>query len=156
MSGGILVVMEQHGGVWNRITWETLAAGQQLAAEMGRPLSAAVVGQGIAALAGELGAKKLDPVHVVSHELLAAYTADGYTAALEQLIRKSEPAIVLFPHTYQVRDFAPKLAIRFSRVLISDAIGFRVAARSPIFVRQLFQGKLNADVKSEGDGLQFT
>jgi electron transfer flavoprotein alpha subunit len=155
MSGGILVVMEQQAGTWNRISWETLAAGQQLAAEMGRPLSAAVVGQSVTALAGELSAKKLDRVHVVSHELLGAYTADGYTAALEQLIRKSESAIVLFPHTYQVRDFAPKLATRFGRVLISDSIGFRVEAGSPIFVRQLFQGKLNADVKSEGAGLQF-
>jgi electron transfer flavoprotein alpha subunit len=155
MSGGILVVMEQQGGAWNRLSWETLAAGQQLATETARPLSAAVLGQGITALAGELGAKKLDRVHVVNHELLAMYTADGYTAALEQLIRKSEPAIVLFPHTYQVRDFAPKLATRFGRVLVSDAIGFRVEAGSPIFVRQLFQGKLNADVKSEGAGLQF-
>src|SRR5579864_2121680 len=152
---GVLVVMEQQGGAWNRISWETLAAGQQLAAEIGHPLSAAVVGQGITALAGELAAKKLDRVYVVSHPLLATYTADGHTAALEQLIRKSEPAIVLFPHTYQVRDFAPKLATRFGRVLISDAIGFRVEAGSPIFVRQLFQGKLNADVKSEGAGLQF-
>src|ERR1700680_819045 len=155
MSGGILVVMEQHGGVWNRITWETLAAGQQLAAEMGRPLSAALGGKGITAMAGNLTPKKLDRVHVVSHELLGSYTADGYTSALEQLIPKSEPAIVLFPHTYQVRDFAPKLATRFGRVLVSDAIGFRVEAGSPIFVRQLFQGKLNADVKSEGAGLHF-
>jgi electron transfer flavoprotein alpha subunit len=152
---GILVVMEQQGGAWNRISWETLAAGQQLAAEMGSPLSAAVVGQGVAALAGELGAKKVDRVRVVSHQLLGAYTADGYTAALEQLIRKSAPATVLFPHTYQVRDFAPKLATRFGRVLVSDAIGFRVEAGSPIFVRQLFQGKLNADVKSEGAGPHF-
>jgi electron transfer flavoprotein alpha subunit len=106
-------------------------------------------------LASELSTKKLDRVHLVNHELLARYTADGYTAALEQLIRKSEPATVLFPHTYQVRDFAPKLATRFGRVLVSDAIGFRVEAGSAIFVRQLFQGKLNADVKSEGAGLHF-
>jgi len=155
MSANILVVMEQQGGAWNRTSWETLAAGQQLAAETGLPLAAALVGQGITALAGELTTKKLGRVHVVSHELLGAYTADGYTAALEQLIRKSGPAIVLFPHTYQVRDFAPKLATRFGRVLVSDTIGFRVEAGSPIFVRQLFQGKLNADVKSEGGGSHF-
>jgi electron transfer flavoprotein alpha subunit len=155
MSGSILVVMEQQGGAWSRISWETLAAGQQLAVETGLHLAAAVVGQGVTALAGELGSKKLDRVYVVRHELLGPYTADGYTAALEQLIRKSEPAIVLFPHTYQVRDFAPKLATRFGRVLVSDAIGFRVEAGSPIFVRQLFQGKLNADVKSESAELLF-
>jgi electron transfer flavoprotein alpha subunit len=150
MSGGILVVTEQRGGAWNRMSWETLVAGQQLAEQTGRTVSAAVAGQGIAALAGELARKKLDRVYAVEHPLLASYTADGYTSAIEQLIRKVSPSIVLFPHTYQVRDFAPKLATRFNQVLISDAIGFRVESGAPIFVRQLFQGKLNADVQPGG------
>jgi electron transfer flavoprotein alpha subunit len=150
MSGGILVVTEQRGGAWNRMSWETLVAGQQLAEQTGRTVSAAVAGQGIATLAGELARKKLDRVYAVEHPLLASYTADGYTLALEQMIRKVSPSLVLFPHTYQVRDFAPKLATRFDQVLISDAIGFRVESGTPIFVRQLFQGKLNADVKPGG------
>src|SRR5580704_12147277 len=144
---GILVIVEQRGGAWNRMSWETLAAGQQLASETGGAASAAVVGQNVGALADELAKKKLERVYAVNHDLLASYTADGYAAALEQLIRKTNPSIVLFPHTYQVRDFAPKLATRFGQVLISDAVGFRVESGSPIFVRQLFQGKLNADVK---------
>ena len=87
-------------------------------ANRAKPIAAAVIGQ-----ARELAGKKLDRVYTVEHELLAKYTADGYTAALEQLIRKANPTIVLFPHTYQVRDFAPKLATRFDQVLISDVIG---------------------------------
>ena len=155
ISGGILVIAEQRGGTWNRMSWETLAAGQQLAAQTGQTVSAAVAGQGIAALAGELARKRLDRVYAVEHQLLASYTADGYTAALEQLIRKISPSLVLFPHTYQVRDFAPKLATRFNQVLISDAVGFRVDSGAPIFVRQLFQGKLNADVKPGGGEPHF-
>jgi electron transfer flavoprotein alpha subunit len=142
--------MEQRGGAWNRMSWETLAAGQQLASGTGLAVSAAVAGQGIDALAGELARRKLERVYAVNHDLLGAYTADGYTAALEQLIRKTAPSLVLFPHTYQVRDFAPKLATRFGQVLISDAIGFRVEGGSAVFVRQLFQGKLSADVKPGG------
>jgi len=147
---GVLVIMEQRGGAWNRMSWETLAAAQQLATQTGVPAAAAVAGQGISALADELARKKLERVYAVSHDLLGAYTADGYTSAIEQLIRKANPSIVLFPHTYQVRDFAPKLATRFNQVLISDAIGFRVESGAPVFVRQLFQGKLNADVKPGG------
>jgi electron transfer flavoprotein alpha subunit len=150
MSGAVLVVVEQRGGIWNRMSWETLVAGQQLAAQTGGAVSAVVAGQGIGALAGELARKKLERVYAVDHPLLGAYTADGYTAALEQLIRKAAPALVLFPHTYQVRDFAPKLATRFGQVLISDTIGFRVESGAPVFARQLFQGKLNADVKATG------
>jgi electron transfer flavoprotein alpha subunit len=152
---GVLVVMEQRAGTWHRMSWETLAAGQQLAAETGAKVYGAVVGQGIGPLAEELARKKLDHVHAVEHALLATYTADGFTAALEQLIRKFNPSIVLFPHTYQVRDFAPKLATRFNQVLVSDTVGFRVESGAPIFVRQLFQGKLNADVKPGGGEPHF-
>jgi electron transfer flavoprotein alpha subunit len=147
---GVLVVMEQRGGTWNRMSWETLAAAQQLGAA-----SAAVVGQGIGALANELAQKKLDKVYAVEHDLLKNYTADGYTAALEQLVRKANPSLVLFPHTYQVRDFAPKLATRFEQVLISDVIGFRNGSGAPVYIRQLFQGKLNADVKPGGGEPHF-
>jgi electron transfer flavoprotein alpha subunit len=152
---GVLVIMEQRGGAWSRMSWETLVAGQQLAAQTGATVSAAVAGQGIGTLANELASKKLDKVYAVEHQLLGAYTADGYTAALEQLVRKASPGIVLFPHTYQVRDFAPKLATRFGQVLVSDTIGFRVEGGAPVFARQLFQGKLNADVKAGGPAPHF-
>jgi electron transfer flavoprotein alpha subunit len=142
--------MERRGADWHRMSWETLAAGQQLAVQIGQSASAAVIGE-----AGELTGKKLDRVYTIQHDLLATYTADGFTAALEQLIRKISPSIVLFPHTYQVRDFAPKLATRFDKVLISDAIGLRVESGAPVFIRQLFQGKLNADVKPSGPEPHF-
>jgi electron transfer flavoprotein alpha subunit len=141
----VLVIVEQRGGVWNKMSWETLAAAQQF----GGGASVAVIGKGVDGLASELASKKLDKVYAVQHDLLADYTADGYTAAVEQLIRKVNPSLVLFPHTYQVRDFAPKLATRFSQVLISDVIGYRHEG-GPVFVRQLFQGKLNADLTAGG------
>ena len=144
---GVLVVMEQQGGAWHRMSWETLAAGQ--------PVFAAVAGQGIGDLAAELGRKELAKVHAVEHGLLKNYTSDGLTAALEQLIKARTPSYVLFPHTYQVRDFAPKLAARFSTTLISDVVSFHADGGSPVFVRQLFQGKLNADFRAAGPGPVF-
>jgi electron transfer flavoprotein alpha subunit len=88
---------------------------------------------------------------LVAYSIDLPYTADAYTAAAEELIRKVNPALVVFGHTYQTRDYAPKLAARFGRVLISDVI----AARPPVFVRQMFQGKFNADVRLVGDGPHF-
>ena len=151
----ILVITEQSGGTWHRMGFETLAAGQQLARDLGQPVSAVVVGSGVSALAGELASRKLERVYAVEHELLKDYTADGYTAALEQLIRAAKAQYVLFPHTYQVRDFAPKLATRFGQVLISDATRYRMEGGAPVIVRQLFQGKLNADVRFGGEPPYF-
>lgn len=149
---GVLVVLEQRAGTWNRMSFEALAAGQQLASTLGVPCSAAVVGGGITSLAAELAEKQLEKVFAVDHALLAEYTSDGYVTALEQLIKQTTPAYVLFPHTYQVRDFAPALATRFRRVLISDVVAIHAEGiATPVFVRQLLQGKLNADYKQSAD-----
>ena len=151
----ILVVLEQQSGQWHRMSWETLAAGQQLSAALGEPLEAAVVGKGIGALGNEAAAKKLAKVWAIEHDLLESYTADGYTLALEQMIQRAQPKMVLFPHTYQVRDFAPKLATRFSQVLVSDVIAARTEAGRATLVRQFFQGKLSGDVQVGGEGPVF-
>ncbi len=151
----VLVIMESARGAWHRMSWETLAAGQEIAAAQGAAAEAAVMGHGVNALAGELAAKKLGRVWAVDHELLASYTADAYTAAVAELVRRSGATLVLFPHTYQVRDFAPKLATRFDRVLVSDVVRARIEGGGLVFVRQLFQGKLNADYRVAGPAPHF-
>jgi electron transfer flavoprotein alpha subunit len=151
----VLVVLEQQAGKRHRMSWETLAAAQQFGASLGLPVEAAIAGTGVGALAAEAATKKVAKVYAVEHELLKDYTADGYTAAIEELVRKVNPKIVLFPHTYQVRDFAPKLATRFDQVLISDVIAVRFDSPSPVFVRLLFQGKLNGDVRVGGADPHF-
>ena len=151
----ILAVLEQRAGVWNKMSFETLAAAQQLAKELNTTASAAVVGQGVEGLAGELASKRLDKVYAVEHDLLKDYTADGYTAALRQLMEHARPAVALFPHTYQVRDFLPKLATALDRVAVSDVVGHRVENGQLVLVRQLFQGKVNVDVRFAGDGPHF-
>jgi electron transfer flavoprotein alpha subunit len=118
-------------------------------------VEAAIAGQGVGSLAAEAATKKVAKVYAVEHELLKDYTADAYTAAIEGLIRKVNPTLVLFPHTYQVRDFAPKLATRFQQVLVSDVISARFESGTPVFVRLLFQGKLNGDVRVSGSGPYF-
>ena len=151
----VLAVLEQQSGAWRRMSWETFAAAQEIAGAMGAELEVAVAGSGIANLAAEAAAKQASKIWAVEHALLKDYTADGYTAAFETLIRQIHPDLMLFPHTYQTRDFAPKLATRFERVLISDAIAARVENGAPVFTRQLFQGKLSAEVRPQGTGPHF-
>jgi len=151
----ILAVLEQRAGQWNRMSFETLAAAQQLAKELGTTASAAVLGHGVEGLANELTSKQLDKVYAVEHELLKDYTPDAYCVALGQVIERYNPSILLFPHTYQVRDFLPKLATARRRVAVSDVVGHRVEGGQPILVRQLFQGKVNADVRMAGDFPHF-
>ena len=148
----VLVIMEQHNGQWNRMSWEALAGGLELGKLVGQPVSVAVAGAGIATLAAEAAQKNIAKVYAVDDAALGQYTADGMAAAFEQLITAVKPAFVVFPHTYEVRDFAPALATRFQQVLVSDVIALKPG---PVFVRQLFQGKLNADFKVKGGGPCF-
>ena len=151
----ILVVMEQRGGSWNRMSFETLSAGQQLARELGTTASAAVLGQGIDGLAAELASKQLEKIYAVEHDLIKDYTPDAYSTALRQLIAQAQPQMVLFPHTYQVRDFLPKLATSLERVAVSDVVSHRIENGHAVLVRQLFQGKVNVDVTLAGDAPHF-
>ena len=142
----ILVIAEQRQGKWNNTSFETLAAAQQIAAATSGTVSAAVVGKSVAALAEELATKDVAEVLLVEHELLESYTPDGYCTVLKQVIEAATPDLVLFPHTYQVRDFAPTLAAMLGKGMVGDCVGFRNEGGKLVFVRQMFQGKTAADV----------
>ena len=152
----ILVVVEQHQGKLNRVSLETITAGQAIAAETGWALEAAVVGAAnSAAVAQEIAAYKLAKVTHITGGQLAAYTSDAFADVLKAFIAEKKPHLVLMPHTYQVRDFAPKLVTALQRGLISDAIGYKRVGNDLLFTRQMFQGKFAADVSFTGDGPWF-
>ena len=155
MPNSILVIVEQREGKLNRVSWETLTAGQAIAAETGWLLEAAVVGGSVAALAAEVAGKKVAKVYAIENPKLEPYTPDGFAAALKQFISDKQPTLVLMPHTYQVRDFAPKLATALHRTVISDAVGYKKEGEKLLFTRQMFQGKFVADVSFAGEAPWF-
>jgi len=146
----ILVITEQRQGKWNNTSFETLVAAQQIAADTGSAISALVIGKDVGNFAEDLAGKNIAEVLLVEHDLLEAYTPDGYSLALSQVIASSKPDLVLFPHTYQVRDFAPKLAAMMGKGMIADCVGFHKEGDKVVFVRQMFQGKTAADVTFQG------
>jgi electron transfer flavoprotein alpha subunit len=149
----ILVIAEQRGGVLNRASWETIAAAQQVAA--GASVTVVVPGADAAGPAGELSAAAVHEVVRLEHPALAAYTADGYVQALAALVGAIAPALVLLPHTYQTRDFAPALAARLDRALVTDVQAIKGTGAGVVFARPMFQGKLTADVVPQGPPPHF-
>jgi electron transfer flavoprotein alpha subunit len=147
----VLVAAEHTREKIREISYEAIAAARQL----GAPVSAAVMGANVEALARELAAHDLERVWRVEHPLLDGYSADGFTLAMEALIRRAGPTCIVFPHTYQTRDYAPKLAARFGRPLVSDATRMRLEDGSPVLVRQLFQGRIAGEVRLQGEGPHF-
>lgn len=148
----ILLITEQRDAKWNNVSFETLVAAQQMVQQTKGSLSAAVMGKGVASLADALAAFQLEEILLIEHDLLEKYTADGFALALRQVIESAKPDLILFPHTYQVRDFAPKLAGSLGKGMIGDCVGYRYENGQLIFVRQMFQGRTSADVVFTGDG----
>jgi electron transfer flavoprotein alpha subunit len=151
----ILVIVEQREGKLNRVSLETLTAGQTLAAETGWPLEAAVMGVEVAPIAAEIAEKKVARVYAIENAKLEPYTPDAFVAALKQFITAKKPKLILMPHTYQVRDFVPKLATALGTSAISDVIGYKKEGDTLLFTRQMFQGKFVADVRFTGEGAWF-
>ncbi|RMF67782.1 MAG: electron transfer flavoprotein subunit alpha/FixB family protein [Calditrichaeota bacterium] len=152
MSGTILVVGEQRDGALNRGTLEAVVAGQKLGAELSKEVSLLLLGQNISDLANEAAKHGVKEVLVAEHAKLQEYTPDAYAAAIKQVVEQEKPDYVFFSHTYMVRDYAPKLATALGRSLMSDCIRYKMADGQPVFVRQVYQGKIDADFTFEGDG----
>jgi electron transfer flavoprotein alpha subunit len=155
MGDTILAVVEQREGKLNRVSWETITAGQAIAAATGWGLEAAVVGSGVSSIASEVASKKVAKVYDVESPKLEPYTPDAFATGLKQFLQSKQPKLVLMPHTYQVRDFVPKLATAMGRTIISDCIGFKHEGGRLVFTRQMFQGKLAADVSFTSDAPWF-
>jgi electron transfer flavoprotein alpha subunit len=152
----ILVIGEQRDGKLNRATWEAIAGAQRLAAaQSGQALTVLIPGTNVGGLASELAAAAVQDVVTLEHPALEPYTPDGYTAALQGAVAELSPSTIVLPHTYQTRDFAPKLAARLDRAIITDVTAVKPVGGQVAFVRPMFQGKLTADVVAEGPAPHF-
>ena len=150
MSQGILVFIEHRDGAINKTSFEAIAAAQTIGAGLGQQVSAVVLGADVSALGDQIARFELSKVLMARNEKLANYTPDAYTDAMERIVRNVDPQFVIMPHTYLVRDYAPKLAARFQKSLISDCVRTRISDGGITFTRRIFQGKIDADVVSDG------
>ncbi|MEO6829968.1 MAG: electron transfer flavoprotein subunit alpha/FixB family protein, partial [Acidobacteriaceae bacterium] len=127
-------------------------AAQAIARDTSWRVEIAVLGSGIGAIAAELAGKKAATVYAIESPQLASYTSDATVYVLKEFLSARQPKLVLMPHTYQVRDFAPRLALTLGKTVIPDAVGYKYEDGKLLFTRQMFQGKFAADVSFTDDG----
>jgi len=154
MSNGIIVFIEHRDGVLNKTSFEAVAAAQNLGSSLQMPVSAVVLGKD-SAMAQEITAYNVGKIISAENEKLAEYTPDAYTDAMENVIRALDPQFVIMPHTYLVRDFAPKLAARFGKSVVSDCLRADASESGVTFSRRIFLGKIDADVVTSGEAPVF-
>jgi electron transfer flavoprotein alpha subunit len=151
----ILVFIEHRDCVLNKTSLEAITAAQGIGKDLGLKVSAVIPCDKDCALAQEIAGYDLEKVIVAKNEKLGIYTPDGYADAWEQVITRTNPQYVVMSHTYQVRDFAPKVAARLGREVAGDCIRYKVEGGKLVLTRRIFLGKLDADVSLGGDAPYF-
>ncbi|PYS99673.1 MAG: electron transfer flavoprotein subunit alpha/FixB family protein [Acidobacteria bacterium] len=151
----ILVFIEHRNCVLNKTSLEAITAAQGIAKDLGLKASAVMPCDKDCELAQEIAGYDLEKVIVAKNEKLGTYTPDAYADAWEQVIKSENPKYVIMSHTYQVRDFAPKVAARLGREMVGDCIRYQNEGGKLVLTRRIFLGKLDADVTIGGDAPYF-
>lgn len=151
----ILVFIEHKDCVLNKTSLEAITAAQTIGKELGLSVAAVIPCESECSLANDIAGYGISKVIVAKNDKLDTYTPDGYTDAFAEIIKKENPKYVIMSHTYQVRDFAPKLAARFGKEVLSDCIRYKNDGGKLTFTRRIFLGKLDADVTIGGDAPYF-
>ena len=155
MTEKIFVIAEHRSGKLKSITWETIAFGQALAQKLGKELDIVVLGNDIEELAWEVANRTGETVLKVMSPILADYTPEAYCLALGQMAAIEKPYMFLMGHTYQVIDFAPRLAASLERGFVPNCMDFQMEDSRPVFLRQVFYGKLLLHVGLKGEPPYF-
>lgn len=151
----VWAVLQLRDGQVSRAALETIAAAQKLAAAIGGKAEAVVLGSGVTEAATAAAVRDLAAVHVADHADLAGYTPGAFIGALAPALRAAQPAFVVFAHTYQTVDYAPRLAHEIGAGLLPQITGFTAegsGVESLLFSRPILGGKLQAKVKVRGEG----
>jgi electron transfer flavoprotein alpha subunit len=151
----ILVFIEHKDCILNKTSLEAITAAQSIGKEIGLKVAAVLPCDKDCSLAQDIAGYNLEKVIVAKNEKLGTYTPDGYADAWEQVIKAVNPQYVVMSHTYQVRDFAPKVAARLGREVVGDCIRYIATSGKLTLTRRIFLGKLDADVTIGGDAPYF-
>ena len=138
----ILVILEDNRGSLHRMSKEAIVGAQK----MGGSISALAIGSNADALVGELSGIDLAEVITVSHDLVSSYNADGYSEVVKQVIESESPQTIMIGHSYQTRDFIPRVSAKLDIPFIPDIISMDDG-----IVKQVLNAKLNASCSTSAE-----
>mgnify|MGYP000046832283 CR=1 FL=1 len=149
----ILVVLEDNNGAIHRMSLEAIVAAQKISSKLKSKITVLAMGKNAEALALESSKYELNEILKINSSSLNSYSSDGYATAIEQIILENDFRYVFFGHTYQVRDYVPKISAKLMRPFLSDNIKMSISDGSIEFTKQTFNAKLLADIQTSDSGL---
>ena len=146
MAKGIWVITEQRYGIFRKITFELTSIARKLADELGEDVCAILLGSGIEGIAGELGRYGVDKVYVTDQPIFEPYTTDAHAAAIVQLVKEHEPAILLLGASSQGKDLSAHLVGRLKTGMATDCTDLKIVDGRLRAIRPMYAGKCFGEV----------
>ncbi len=145
---GVWVYIEQFAGKARNVGLELLGEGRKLAAAMGQPLAAVVIGEGVGHLAQDMFASGADKVYLVEGAEYKHYSTDAYTTVLTDLINTYKPSVILMGATNDGRDLGPRVACRVGTGLTADCTSLGIDEETGLvaWTRPAFGGNIMATI----------
>jgi electron transfer flavoprotein alpha subunit len=138
-----LVIIEHKNGVLHRMSREAISGAQKI----GGDITALVIGENAESVSNELSNFQIEKTVIVDHELVPSYNVDGYKEIIKQVVDSISPNIIITGHTYQARDFMPRVSAALDIPFIPDI----VELENSIYIKQVLNSKLNASISSSSD-----
>lgn len=121
-SGGVLVFLEQSGGVIEKVSLEVLGKGREIADRLGVSLTGLLLGHSLAEAAKDCSKRGADLILLGDSSLLAEYTTEAYLKVMAPLVSARQPEIILIGATHNGTALAASLAIRMKAGLIAHVV----------------------------------
>jgi len=151
MAGRVAVVAQHSGGRLHPVFLEAVSGALALGREIGSPVDAVLMGEGVGDLANAVAQLGVRRVLVVDAPQLASYTPGAYAAAVDAALADEPPAWVVFGHTYQSVDLMARVAHRLGAGILPEALGFATEVEGLVWRRPILEGKLQARVRVRGE-----
>jgi len=147
-SGSIVVIAEHFQGEIRPVTYELVHFAEALQQLRPAPIQILVLGEKVGNLAESLAGTMGKNVLGIHAPQLAQYNGQVYKSALHEILKEYPPAYVCIAHSSRGSDFAPGLAMRLNAACITAVSSLSVQEDRICFSRDIYGGKINADMVS--------
>lgn len=145
---GIWIVAESDHGHLDNASLELLSAGRALADGYGEPLSAVILGKGVAAFAKKLGEAGADKVLVADQDSLEHFIDEWHGHVLGTLVKERAPRVVLCQGNSIARARAARAAVVADAGLAAEISEIQQNGSGVKTVRACYGGTMLVEVKS--------
>ena len=144
-----LVYIQNNENKINTNSLESLVAMQEIAAKNNEEVYAITFNKDIAE---QLTKYKIDKIIFINNQELNNYNPQYYLSVFKKLNTEYSPKLFCFGHSYETRDWVPRLSARLDIPFISDCTGYQTE-NGLSFTRPIYQAKLNEKIELKSNGI---